>query len=237
MIFNRATGYLAQVINDSGDEKLIEKSERELLALLDKSKKGEFARYLFGCYRQTALSDAAFDRLYKIWDNPSGFTRVQLNQRDLISMSYDLAIKYPEKWSLIRDKQRSRITNPDQLREFDYIFSSTSPDQAVCDSVFAALMLPENRIVEPWTLSSLSNLNHRLRQEASLKYIRPALEKLEEIQRTGDIFFPQNWCSSLLRGHNSKDASEIVKKFIDDNTEKMNPMLLRKVLQRGDHLL
>lgn len=30
-----------------------------------------------------------------------------------------------------------------------------------------------------------------------MKYIRPGLEVLEEVQGTGDIFFPKNWAGSF----------------------------------------
>ena len=235
IVFDRATGYLSQIINEIEDKEIVRRTEAELWSMISGSKNEEFRRYLFGCMRQIFISDKTVLSLYKIWDNPAQYRDVRLNERDLISMSYDMAIACPDRWEYIRDKQRSRIKSRDRLDEFDYIFPSTSPRAEVRDSVFAALMFAENREIEPWTLSALANLNHRFRQQDALKYIAPALGKLEEIQRTGDIFFPQNWCSSLLRGHYSGEASQIVRKFIDDNND-MNPMLMNKILQRSDHL-
>lgn len=52
-------------------------------------------------------------------------------------------------------------------------------------------MLAENRRIEPWTATVLSYLNHPARESYSIKYIRPALEALLDVQRTGDIFFPK----------------------------------------------
>jgi aminopeptidase N len=95
---------------------------------------------------------------------------------------------------------------------------------------------PENRSVEPWTASVLSYLNHPLRQREALAYIRPGLEELPEIQQTGDIFFPKNWCVSLLRGHDSPEATAQVKAFLQENPD--FPQLLKaKLLQSADHLL
>ena len=52
------------------------------------------------------------------------------------------------------------------------------------------LLIAGNRRVEPWASSALANLNHRLREQESVAYIRPALEAMPEVQRTGDIFSP-----------------------------------------------
>ena len=46
-----------------------------------------------------------------------------------------------------------------------------------------------------------------------MKYIRPALEELTEVQRTGDIFFPRNWVGALLRNHDSEAAYKAVETF------------------------
>ena len=67
-------------------------------------------------------------------------------------------------------------------------------------------MLAENRRIEPWTATALSYLNHPARESYSIKYIRPALEALLDVQRTGDIFFPKNWVNALLSQHRSPEA-------------------------------
>ena len=63
-----------------------------------------------------------------------------------------------------------------------------------------------------------------------MKYIRPALDLLPEIQRTGDIFFPGNWCEKLLSGHRCNAALNEVRKFLDDNPN-LHPLLRKKILQ------
>jgi len=93
----------------------------------------------------------------------------------------------------------------------------------------------ENRRIEPWTLSVLYYLNHPLRDKESVKYIRPALELLPEIQRTGDIFFPGNWSSNLLSGHRTKEAYNEVENFLSAHPE-MLQLLKNKVLQAHYHL-
>jgi aminopeptidase N len=100
--------------------------------------------------------------------------------------------------------------------------------------VFAALLQPENRRHEPWAQSALQYLNHPLRQKESRKYIRPALDALQEVQRTGDIFFPKQWVASTLRGHHSPEADTIVATFLEEHPD-YPPLLKNKILQAAAH--
>ena len=84
-------------------------------------------------------------------------------------------------------------------------------------------------------MSALNYLNHPLRGEEALEYIRPALDKMKEIQNTGDIFFPRSWAKALLGGHTSKEAGEIVDQFFTDNPE-YPYMLGLKIKQQAWHL-
>ncbi len=57
-------------------------------------------------------------------------------------------------------------------------------------------------------------LNHPLR-EAHARAVRPAgLELLQEIQRTGDIFFPTRWTEATLWGHQSPEVASAVRTFL-----------------------
>ena len=69
-----------------------------------------------------------------------------------------------------------------------------------------------------------------------MAYIRPALEILPEIQRTGDIFFPASWCKRILAIQTSDAAKEEVKAFLAAH-EEMNPLLRTKILQAAGYLL
>ena len=56
------------------------------------------------------------------------------------------------------------------------------------------------------------------------------------MQRTGDIFFPGYWLSSLLSGHRSPEASEMVKSWIEAHPELPAP-LMNKLLENAYWLL
>ena len=95
---------------------------------------------------------------------------------------------------------------------------------------FQALLQAENRRHEPWVQAALRFLNHPLRQAEALDYVRPALDVLQEVQRTGDIFFPKQWVAATLRGHDNPMATRTVEQFLSDHPD--YPELLRnKVLQ------
>ena len=61
------------------------------------------------------------------------------------------------------------------------------------------------------------------------------LELLEEVQRTGDIFFPARWCSALLSSHRSPEAYREVKQFLADHPD--YPQLLRNKILNAAYML
>ena len=83
--------------------------------------------------------------------------------------------------------------------------------------------------------SALAHLNHRLREQESVAYIRPALEAMPEVQRTGDIFFPTAWVRSLLSAHTSKEARKEVDAFFTAHPD-FPLMLSNKIKQQASHL-
>ena len=187
-------------------------------------------RTLAGFQRSKTVTDS----LYDIWSRQSPWSGVTLSETDYTTLALELAVRCPDCAAEILDRQRARIGNADRLREFDFVRPAVSPDLVVRDSVFQALLRPENRRHEPWVLSSLRFLNHPLRQEEGLGYIRPALDALQDVQRTGDIFFPKQWVAATLRGHNSPEADAIVEQFLNDHPD--YPELLKnKVLQVAAH--
>jgi aminopeptidase N len=84
-------------------------------------------------------------------------------------------------------------------------------------------------------LAGLGNLHHPLRSESALPTVRPALNMIEEIQRTGDIFFPGRWLDATLGGHDEAEAAETVRAFLDARPD-LPPRLRAKVLQSADML-
>ena len=182
---------------------------------------------LIRCLTSSAKAPESIERIYRLWEKQS---HPMLNERDYMTMAYELALHRPERYETIRETQRDRITNPDRKRQFDFIIQAVTPDTLQMDTFFQSLLKAENRRIEPWAASALTYLNHPLRQPYSIKYIRPGLEVLQEVQRTGDIFFPKDWASALLENYKSKEAYQEVQAFFEAHPE--YPALLKnKILQ------
>ena len=78
-------------------------------------------------------------------------------------------------------------------------------------------------------------LHHPIRAEEAERYLSESLELLEEIQRTGDIFFPERWLGSTLSGHQTVSAATIVQDYLATHPELPGRLRL-KVLQAADSL-
>jgi aminopeptidase N len=174
-----------------------------------------------------AQTPKSIDKLYQMWEKQ---LHPLLNERDYTRMSYELSLRFPERHPQILETQRARITNPDRIRQFDFISRAVTPDTLKMDEVFVSLLQAENRRIEPWAATALAYLNHPLREAYSVKYIRPGLEVLQEVQRTGDIFFPKDWASALLGSYRSQEAYQEVQAFFEAHPD--YPSLLKnKILQ------
>ena len=84
-------------------------------------------------------------------------------------------------------------------------------------------------------LDALANLHHPLRVDESGHYLLPSLELLEEIQVTGDIFFPKRWLDETLANHRSRAAVETVRSFLGNRPD-YNEQLRMKILQSADFM-
>ena len=85
-------------------------------------------------------------------------------------------------------------------------------------------------------LAALANLHHPLRVDHAEAFLRDSLELLEEIQVTGDIFFPAGWLRATFRNHHSDAAVAVVQDFLDERPD-YNPQLRMKILQAADPVL
>ena len=153
-----------------------------------------------------------------------------------MDMALQLAVRMPEKSDSLTARQMERITNPDRRKQFAFVSRAVAPTAEARKAFFNELLKAENRTVEPWTGKALSLLCHTLRGAEAAAYIRPALEILPEIQATGDIFFPANWCRNLLSGQRTPEAREALRSYLDGHSD-LKPMLRSKVLIGGAPLL
>jgi aminopeptidase N len=146
-----------------------------------------------------------------------------------------LAIFQHPKAFEIKEQQQLRISNSDRLERFKWLLTSLSNNEVERGNFMKTLLQKENREKESWVLTALNNLHHPLRQKSSTKQLKSILEALEEVQITGDIFFPKRWLASSIGNYSSKEAFDILQEFLEENSN-YNPILLKKILQTTDPL-
>ena len=225
LVLSTLVSYLGEAL---GNAYASQEQEAQLLSMAENHPKSSCRRQLTNTLAYSLHSPVAAQHFLQMWQKQSS---PLLSERDYTNMAYELAVRLPEQAESILATQRSRIENPDRQRQFDFISRAVSPRAADRQQLFADLMKPENRRVEPWAKSALAYLNHPLREQSErVSYVLPALELLPEIQRTGDIFFPAGWSSSLLASHRSPEVFNIVEDYLQRNSD-MNPLLRNKVLE------
>lgn len=218
--------YLLTIVSYSqGAER--EDFEKALFAFGRQTTDAVERRLLLQGITRIAITPAVADSVYRLWYDALDPT---FDKRDYMRMAYHQAVLRPDRWQEILVRQRSRLSNADMLREFDFVSRGCSPDPKEQMRLFESLLQRENRATEPFASALLALLNDPLREPLSNRYITPGLEVLEEVQRTGDIFFPLSWCNALLGGHRSEEAARQVQVFLNAHPD--YPSALRgKLLQ------
>lgn len=192
-------------------------------------------KVLFEAFTDIALTTAGLARARDVWSGALSVDDLSLGENDLIDIAQSLAVRLPDEAKTIVDLQLTRTENPDNLRKLEFIAPALSADPAVRDEFFASLADEANRSTESWVLDALENLHHPIRNAASERYILPSLELLQEIQVTGDIFFPKRWLDTTLVNYNSTSAVTTVRTFLEKRPD-YNAQLRMKILQAADHL-
>ena len=189
----------------------------------------------FAAFQEVALTRSAVARLERIWAGEETIPSLPLSENDMSTLAAELAIRLPSKADEILEVQLARIENPDRKARFAFVVPALSADSEERDRFFESLKDARNREREPWVLDGVGYLHHPLRRESSVHYIRPSLELLGEIQRTGDIFFPQRWLGVTLGSHNSSAAAAVVRTFLAED-HGLSDRLKGKLFQSADPL-
>jgi aminopeptidase N len=191
-------------------------------------------KVLFKLYQNIALGESAQARIYEIWKDQKAPAGVTLTEDDYTSLALALAVRdYPV--GGILEKQLARIKNPDRQKRLRFMMPALSAEAGVRDAFFASLKEEENRDREAWVAAALGYLHHPLRAATSQRYLRESLDLLEEIQRTGDIFFPSAWLNATLGSYQSPEAERVVRDFLEQHPN-YNHRLKAKLLQAADNL-
>jgi aminopeptidase N len=190
----------------------------------------------FSALRDVAVTPPTLGWLTRIWSGEESVPGLTLAEPDFIVLAQELAVREVPGWRTLLQQQIDRTQNPDRKARLQFVVPALSSDQADRDRFFASLADVNNRRHEPWVLDGLHYLHHPLRAPTSLKYISPGLSLLQEIQRTGDIFFPKRWMEATLGGHRSPEAARLVHSFLDQVPPSYPDRLKRIVLSSADDL-
>jgi len=181
---------------------------------------------------QSAAGVARLEKIWRMHETPAG---LPLEEQQYIALAEALALHELADAQLILDEQALRIKNPDRLARFNFVRPAFSADVAVREAFFRSFSEVTNRRQESWVLDAMAAIHHPSRADVCLPLIRPSLDLVEEIQQTGDIFFPLRWLSATLGGHQSPEAAAIVQQYLNERAD-LPAHIRAKVLQAADDL-
>ncbi|HFK5545543.1 TPA: M1 family metallopeptidase [Elizabethkingia anophelis] len=223
-------GFLTESIRNKESESL----ENIVWNALQKQAAVNNKKNLFDCYQGIFQSKKAYDNLYTIWKSQTAPQSITLNDEDFTSLALALSLRNNNNNDLLQE-QLTRIKNPDRINRFKIIMKAASSDKKIRDEFFNSLAERQNRSNESAVGSALGYLHHPLRQHTSINYLSKTLELLKEIQKTGDIFFPDNWLRSTFSSYQNPKALTVVNQFIQQNPD-YNSILKNKILQATENL-
>jgi aminopeptidase N len=210
--------------------------ERVLRDGLDRAATASLKGAYFSALRGVALTPESVAWLTRVWGGDERVDGLPLAETDFIALAQELAIREAPGWRTLLERQVARTKNPDRRARLQFVVPALSSDPGERARFFRSLSDAANRRREPWVLDGLRALHHPLRAAASIEHIGPALALLQEIQRTGDIFFPQRWMDATLGGHRSAEAARIVRTFVDGAGPTYPERLRRIILSSADDL-
>ncbi|MBF9142631.1 M1 family aminopeptidase [Hymenobacter properus] len=215
--------------------KLADTLEYELWQAMEDAPTSGRKKLLFQAYQRVALTGRAQYKLYTIWRYQHPPKGVVLTEDDYTALALALAVRdYPAPEPIL-PQQLARIKNADRRQRLEFLMPALAPDVATRDAFFASLKDEKGREKEAWVTAALGYLHHPLRQATSEKYLPASLDLLEEIQLTGDIFFPYSWLQATLGSYQSATAAATVRAFLAAHPN-YNPQLRAKLLQAADDL-
>ncbi|CAG5067637.1 hypothetical protein DYBT9623_00358 [Dyadobacter sp. CECT 9623] len=209
--------------------------EKVLWRLLNETKDKGIKTSYFRSFKDLATTSDGLEKMRSLWNGKLVIKDLVLSEDDKISLACELALKQPEISAQVLQEQLTNTKNPDRKAKLEFVIPALNPSEPIRDKFFESLKKEASREKEAWVIDALGYLHHPLRAKSAVEYLRPSLEILQEIQLTGDIFFPTRWLHSTFSGHSSKEAAAAVNAFLNQNPA--YPSFLRnKILQETDML-
>ncbi|WP_245949367.1 M1 family metallopeptidase [Lutibacter citreus] len=209
--------------------------ENKIYTRLQQTESKNIKKNLFNTYKSIVNSKVGITNLYKIWNKEKTIENLIFNKDDYTKLAQQLALFGHPKAKEILAISKSELTNPDKIKRFEFLVPALDSDPTIRTNYFKSFKDLQNREKESWVQIACSFIHHPLHQNEGIKTVGMSLELLEEIQETGDIFFPIGWLSSTIGRYTSKDAYIIVENYITSHPD-IDKNLMRKLLQVTDQL-
>lgn len=231
-------GYLANIywtfLTTEERHTIHESVEKTIWSAMEQQQTQNNKKILFNTYQNVYLSAEAGRRMYDIWLKQIAPDGIKLLEDDYSALALTLALKTDTVNTILKE-QLARTKNEDRKNRLIYLMPALSLDVKERDRFFDGLKERKNRQKEAWVTTALSYLHHPIRQKTSVRYLKESLDLLAEIQKTGDIFFPQSWLAAIFSNYNSKEANAVVQDFLKSHPG-YNQKLKNKILQTTDNL-
>ena len=240
LVVNRTLSFLKIIYStylDEGSRQLIQDDlERFCINMVNNKAEGKNKKSYFNTLLSICSSPKSCSYLSSVLKGEQDLPEdVTINEQDKISIAFNLVLRDTSVYEDTKAYIMRTVKNKDLLDRFEYVYPSLSGDKQVRDSVFNALLVRENRVNEVWVEECLRWLNHPRRRMEAEGYVPKLLCALQEIQQTGDIFFPGSWLSAGLAGHTSKNVYTMVNSFLEKHANYPQNLKL-KILSNSDHL-
>ena len=190
----------------------------------------------FAAFRAIAVTRAGVAWLDDLWSRRIQIDGLPLSDDDEVAMGIELCLRLPARAGEIMTEQIGRTGNPDHRARLEFIAPALAPRHAVRAAFFEGLHEATRRSREAWVVDAMRYLHHPLRAVESAALVRPALDMLQTIHATGDIFFPKKWMDATLSGHQSRAVASEVRKFLDTRPPDFPSRLAALVRASGDLL-
>ncbi|MDP4678770.1 MAG: M1 family aminopeptidase, partial [Cyclobacteriaceae bacterium] len=214
------------------NEAMAQEVESMLTQKISSATNPEIKHLLFKSFISITRSERGIMNLMNFWTKASTPLGMEITEDEFILMAYHIQLKSNQIAETVAD-QIERLDNTDRKDEMKFIGQALDLNESKREDFFNSLLHADNRTKESWVNQALYFLNHPIRAKTSIKFLKPALEELEQIQITGDIFFPKNWLDNTLWGYNSSEAVGIINEYLESH-QHIDPKLRQKVLQSSD---
>jgi len=235
ILLDQVSSIFWRFLPSAGRDSLAEGLEEDCWQAMQQAHTPNEKKLLFRAFSNIVLTRSGQDTLFDIWKSGRPPAGVKLSEDDYTGLAVALALRAYPGYRDVLQEQLARIQNKDRKERLQYLLPSLSDDEGERDRYFATLSTAEARRKEAWVLSALSYLHHPLRTAASEKYLPATLDWLEDIQRTGDVFFPQSWLQANLGWYHTATAAAVVRNFLRQHPD-YNLKLKAKILQAADNL-